>query len=121
MCRDNRKIVGKDSKKCLSGYCPAKETQKDETWGMGWKNDPWWKTTGEYDPSTRKEKQRIADFKSYHPDPKETMARLRSSIPAAGVGRDMQAMTPGVANGENRGRCRQLTNLALTREDFEDM
>ena len=102
MCRDDREIVGTDFKKCFMGYCPARETQKNPTWGMGWKKDPWWKQSGRYDPSTRTEQQRIADFKFYHPDPQAIMSRLRGSIPYAGVGRDMQARTPGVAYGENR-------------------
>ena len=57
----------------------------------------------------------------YYPDPKETMARLRGSMPAAGVGRDMQAMTPGVAYGENKGVRRQLANPTLTLDDYKCM
>ena len=88
---------------------------------MGWKKPPLWMQQTNYNPEIVQEQDRIAEFLAWHPDPKETMARLRSSIPAAGVGRDMQAMTPGVANGENRGFCRQLTNPALTLGYFEDM
>ena len=74
-----------------------------------------------YNPEIVQEQDLIAEFLARHPDPKETMARLGRSIPAAGVGRDMQAMTQGVAYRENSGFCSQLTNPALTREDFEDM
>ena len=88
---------------------------------MGWKTQPVWMQQTNYNPEIVEQQDRIVEFLAWHPDPKETIARLRSSIPAAGVGRDMQAMTPGVAYIENSGFCSQLTNPALTREDFEDM
>ena len=85
---------------------------------MACKKDPAWQRHGHYDPSIVSEEQRIEDFKMYYPDPQGIMSRSRRSIPAAGVGRDMQAMTPGVAYGENIGFRRQFNNWLLTLEDF---
>ena len=100
---------------------PSQRRKNDKTWGMGWKKPQLWMQQTNYNPEIVEQQDRIVEFLAWHPDPKETIARLRSSMPAAGVGRDMQAMTPGVAYIENSGFCSQLTNPALTREDFEDM
>ena len=85
---------------------------------MAWKKDPAWKRHVHYDPSIVPEEHRIEDFKMYYPDPQGIMSRSRRSIPAAGVGRDMQAMTPGVACGENMRFRSQLKNWLLTLDDF---
>ena len=117
-CRDDREIEGTTLKTCLMGYCPTRETQTSNECGMGCKKDLAWQRHGHYDPSIVPEEKRIEDFKMYHLDPQGIIARLRRSIPLACVGRDMQAMTPGVAYGENTGFRPQFNNWLLTLEDF---
>ena len=74
-----------------------------------------------YKPEEKDADTRKSDFLRHHPNPEEIMLRLSAAMGPAGVGRDMRAITPPIAYGQDNGVHKHLGDLRLSPDDFEKM